>query len=149
MTANEQHFQRDSWLSQRHRTWGLNAPAMDIDFLLIEYDNCTPKAIIDYKHENSTIDINSASARTLGTLGDMATIPAYIVVYGHDQYDKNALWSAPAPEATHWFTVNPLNDIAVNPHSNMIKIPELKYVDFLYKLRGRFMPADLAWRLGQ
>jgi hypothetical protein len=38
MTSNEQHFKRDAWLSGRHRTWGYNVPAMDLDFLMVESD---------------------------------------------------------------------------------------------------------------
>jgi len=149
MASNEQHFQRDSWLSQRHRTWGFNVPAMDIDFLMIEYDACTPVALIDYKHENATINLNSASAKTLGKLGNMASIPAYIVVYGHDHYEKNALWSAPAQDATHWFTVVPLNEIADAFKRNMNKMPELHYVSWLYELRNKTIPSNIAWHLGQ
>lgn len=147
MTANEQHFQRDSWLSLRHRSWGFNVPSMDIDFLIIEYDNLTPKALIDYKHENASINLNSAGTRTLAKLGDMAGIPAYVVVYGHDLYEKNALWSAPAPDAAHWFTVLALNALAVDLTRNMVKMSELQFVSWLYEIRLRKIPTDIAEQL--
>jgi hypothetical protein len=83
MTSNEQHFKRDAWLSGRHRVWGSNVPAMDLDFILAEYDRCVPIALIDYKHERATINLESANSRTLTALGDMAGIPAFIVRYGH------------------------------------------------------------------
>ena len=54
MTSNEQHFKRDAWLSGRHRVWGSNVPAMDLDFILAEYDKCVPVALIDYKHQRSS-----------------------------------------------------------------------------------------------
>ena len=57
MTSNEQHFKRDAWLSGRHRVWGSNVPAMDLDFILAEYDRCVPIALIDYKHERATINL--------------------------------------------------------------------------------------------
>ena len=44
MTSNEQHFKRDAWLSGRHRVWGKDVPAMDLDFILAEYDRCLPMA---------------------------------------------------------------------------------------------------------
>ena len=40
----------DRELSDRHRKWGHECPATDIDFLLNEYNHGIPVAIIDYKH---------------------------------------------------------------------------------------------------
>jgi hypothetical protein len=107
MTSNEQHFKRDAWLSGRHRVWGRDVPAMDLDFILAEYDRCVPMALIDYKHEHGAINFQSANIRTLVALGDMAGLPAFIVRYGHSNQD--GWWGEVPDDSTPWFQVIPLN----------------------------------------
>jgi hypothetical protein len=145
MTSNEQHFKRDAWLSGRHRVWGSNVPAMDLDFILAEYDRCVPIALIDYKHERATINLESANSRTLTALGDMAGIPAFIVRYGHSNQDG---WWAEVPEhSTPWFQVIPLNSYAhtagLPSNDNNTKLSELVFVSWLYELRGRKIPQGI------
>jgi hypothetical protein len=50
MTAFERSGWRDQELSQRHRDWGFNCPAADLDFLMVEYHLGCPVAVVDYKH---------------------------------------------------------------------------------------------------
>jgi hypothetical protein len=145
MTSNEQHFKRDAWLSGRHRVWGSNVPAMDLDFILAEYDRCVPIALIDYKHERATINLESANSRTLTALGDMAGIPAFIVQYGHSNQD--GFW-APVPEhSVPWFQVIPLNSYAhtagLPSNDNKTRLSELVFVSWLYELRGRKIPQGI------
>jgi len=83
---------------------------MDIDFLLVEYDNCVPKAIIDYKHEHATIDLTNVGAKTLCNLGNMAEIPAFMVQYGHSNQD--GWWGEVADDSNPWFVIWPLNEHA-------------------------------------
>ena len=146
MTANERHFKRDAWISARHRTWGYNCPAMDLDFVLVEYDNAAPAALIDYRHENGTIDLESIGARVLTNLGDMAGIPAYIVQYGFTSYCNDLLWAEPAGDP--WFRIHALN---IDAHAHMpdddYDGSENAYVAWLYRLRGRPAPV-LGWRIG-
>jgi len=149
MSANENHYKRDAIISQRHRSWGLDCPAMDVDFMLIEYDRLKAIAIIDYKHENSTINTNSAGARVMANLADRAGIIACIVVYGHSEYDKNGLWAAPTENSDMWFNVIPLNAEAIERQPRKQKLTEVEYVSWLYDTRGRVIPAKLAWQLGQ
>jgi hypothetical protein len=149
MSANENHYKRDAIISQRHRSWGLDCPAMDVDFMLIEYDRLKAVAIIDYKHENSTINTNSAGARVMANLADRAGIIACIVVYGHSEYDKNGLWAAPTENSDMWFNVIPLNAEAIERQPRKQKLTEVEYVSWLYDTRGRVIPAKLAWQLGQ
>lgn len=67
MTAEERTGWRDQELSNRHRTWGHDCPAEDVDFLLdtqptmfndsfrlVEYYHARPKALIEYKHWNDS-----------------------------------------------------------------------------------------------
>jgi hypothetical protein len=42
---------RDEAISQRHRLWGFNCPAVDIDFLMIEYDQGKPAACVSRLYE--------------------------------------------------------------------------------------------------
>ncbi len=149
MSANENHYKRDAIISQRHRNWGIDCPAMDVDFMLIEYDRLKAVAIIDYKHENSTINTNSAGARVMANLADRAGICAYIVVYGHSEYDKNGLWAAPTENSDMWFQVIALNAEAMEHQPRKQKLTEVEYVSWLYEARGRVIPAKLAWQLGQ
>ena len=143
MTSNEQHFKRDAWLSQRHRLWGYNVPAMDIDFLMVEYDKCVPKALIDYKHEHAAIDLTNVGARTLCKLGDMAHIPAFIVRYGHSNQD--GWWGEIAEDSIPWFEIWPLNEIARKQTLwNNKRIDEHAMVEFLYELRGRTIPKEVS-----
>ena len=149
MTSNEQHFKRDAWLSGRHRMWGRDVPAMDLDFILAEYDRCVPMALIDYKHEHGAINFQSANIRTLVALGDMAGIPAFIVRYGHSKQDE---WWGDVPEdSVPWFQVIPLNVYAhgkdMPSNSNNTKLSELVFVTWLYDLRGRKIPQDIVNKL--
>ena len=54
-TTKERTGWRDERISQRHRLWGVECQAIDLDFLLVEYrseyDDIRPVAIIEYKHE--------------------------------------------------------------------------------------------------
>jgi len=145
MASNEQHFKRDAWLSGRHRVWGSNVPAMDLDFILAEYDKCVPVALIDYKHEHGTINLESANNRTLTALGDMASIPAFIVRYGHSNQD--GWWGEVPEDSVPWFQIIALNSHAhtadLPSNANDTKLSELVYVSWLYEMRGRKIPQDI------
>ncbi len=142
MTSNEQHFKRDAWLSGKHRTWGPDVPAMDLDFIMAEYDRCVPQALIDYKHERANINLECANTRTLVALGDMAGIPAFIVRYGHSNQD--GYWGDVAADSVPWFQIIPLNVYAhgedMPSNDNNTKLSELVFVTWLYDLRGRKIP---------
>jgi hypothetical protein len=118
---------------------------MDLDFILAEYDRCVPIALIDYKHERATINLESANTRTLIALGDMAGIPAYIVRYGHTNQD--GFWGDIAEDSVPWFQIIPLNLYAhgtdMPSNDNNTKLSELVFVTWLYELRGRKIPQDI------
>ena len=121
---------RDEWISRRHREWGLPCSALDIDFLLIEYRNGEPKALIEYKHHFAEIqDPKKPSYKALIKLGNCADIPVFGVRYDNND-DKN-------PQ----FTITPLNnkakDFIINPNKDgRIVLNERDYVKLLYKIRG-------------
>lgn len=123
----EKTGKRDLALNDRHRTWGWNVPAEDLDFL--EYDNKKAVALVEYKKENAPLVPSSdANLLALCDLADRAGIPAFVVRYAVD---------------FSWWTVRALNEIArsIIPRP-LVKIPESEYVEFLYKIRGRRKPED-------
>lgn len=128
-------------ISARHRKWGDDCPATNIDMTLIEYDRCIPVAIVDIKmRRNLDADslkreLTSANGKTQANLATKADLPFYIVGYTPDW--KN-------------YVILPGNKIAsikMSQHfgsetSNIIS--EHDYVSFLYALRNRKLPASVA-----
>ena len=121
---------RDQQLSERHRRWGFDCPAVDIDFLLLEYDKGKPIALIEYKHElKQTFSMGHPTFHAVMTLADRANIPFFAVRYKHDLSK---------------FKVCTGNIIAENylPEGEAI-FTEQKWVKFLYKLRGYDCPQSI------
>jgi hypothetical protein len=121
---------RDEAISRRHREWGYDLPITNIDFLVVDYDRAKPVAIIEYKHERALLsNTSSASYRAIGELCNLANIPFFVVQYKGD--------------FTIW-TLIPVNKKAREIIGETKKLSEYDYVDFLYKLRGRVMPDNIA-----
>ena len=138
MSANERTGWRDDALSLRHREWGHDCPAVDLDFLLIEYDRAEPKALVEYKNEHAQpiVVSKSPSIRAMAKLADDANLPAFLVRYADD---------------FTWWKVRPLNRqslVYAMPYLSDQQydfiVDELEYVALLYKLRGRQMPQSVA-----
>lgn len=117
---------RDSELSQRHGFWGFNCPAVDLDFVMMEYNHGKPCALVEYKHKNAkTPDINHATYRALIDLADdraSGPLPCFIAIY--DPAD----WS---------FVVIPLNEKAKNHYAHCYgeKLNEQRFVRSLLLMR--------------
>lgn len=76
---------RDEQISDWHRSLGFDFPATDIDFLLVEYDKATPKALIEYKMDKGKkFTASHPSIKTLSRLADKAALPFYVVRYAED-----------------------------------------------------------------
>lgn len=116
---------RDQSLSLRHRKWGYNCPAVDIDFLMIEYDLGIPAALVEYKHEGYNMGLMSQSAWNAFRVLCDNRIPLLKVVYADD---------------LTWYEVQPMNDRAREFVSETIMLSEHQYVALLYDIRGRPMP---------
>lgn len=128
--APERTGERDLDLSRRHRTWGWDAPALDVDFL--EYDHGHPVALIEYyRHGNGEgKQHDHPSMRALTELGTLAGIPVFTARYTTD--------------FQHWW-VEGLNErAAVWVGGGKAFNSELEYVTFLYRLRNRGVPGELA-----
>ena len=143
IVAEERSGWRDEFISKWHRTLGWNAPACDIDclltgdgeitenFVMIEFDNKKPRALIEYKNCNADIDWKSASIKATRALADMAAIPFFVCVYKKLENDPPVFW------------VHPQNSFAFNWLSHPARLSEREYVRFNYLLRGRSAPASM------
>jgi len=130
VSVDERSGWRDLGLSIRHRLWGHDCPIVDIDFLVVEYDEKKPIALVEYKHEHAkNPNFDDANYTTLKTLGDWAGLPVFNARYADDY---------------SWFKLTPLNAMAearLPPEHRMMT--ERQYVDFLYWLRGRLIPPEV------
>jgi len=122
---------RDRDLSERHRLWGYDAPACDVDYL--EYDFCKGVAICEWKHQYANPhSTNEPSIRAQRDLADRAGLSFFVIRRAFDM---------------SWFDITPENDIArnkikfanVNPVQFRIN-GEIEFVQFLYWLRNRVAP---------
>lgn len=120
---------RDEALSQRHRRWGWDCPAVDLDFLMLEYDHGKASAIVEYKNEHAAPQYAShPTYQALIDLGNKANIPVIACRYS-DDFSK---WK-----------VTPLNAKAQEILSARAEMTEQEYVRLLYKLRGYEVPKSV------
>ena len=123
---------RDKKISDRHREWGWNCPAVDIDFLLVEYDMNEPKGIVEYKNWATIGNVTGSTVSALKNLSDNAGLPFFSCIY-RDDYSV--------------FTVAPKNDLAKKYVKNTVDMSEIEWVRLLYKLRGRCLPSAIENKL--
>jgi hypothetical protein len=120
---------RDGHLSERHRKWGLAVPAVDLDFLLIEYDKGRPSALIEYKSEFATPQFPShPSYLALSQLGERADLPVFAVRYAQN---------------FSWWKVTSLNLVAKKLFPARLEMNEREFVTWLYEIRGLKPPAEI------
>lgn len=119
---------RDERLSQRHRKWGWDCPAVDIDFLMLEYDTGRASALVEYKNEHAKKQYAShPTYQAIIDLGNKAGIPVLACRYS-DDFSR--------------YKVVPLNDIAKEFISAPKELNEFEWVRLLYKVRGREIDDD-------
>jgi len=120
---------RDLALSQRHRRWGWDCPAVDLDFLFLEYDKGKAVALVEYKHEKAAPQYPThPTYQAMIDLGTRAGIPVFACRYAND---------------FSTFTAVPLNEIARNHLAGKTLMTEKEWVTFLYRLRGYNVPDEL------
>ncbi|MGB9886693.1 MAG: hypothetical protein ACPLRW_06815 [Moorellales bacterium] len=120
---------RDKIISYRHRLWGWDCPAVDVDFLMLEYDTAEPIALVEYKNEHAGfVKPEHPSYRALRRLADRAGVSLFVARYGSD---------------CSWFRAMPLNRKARVLLPNATRMTEEEWVSFLYKLRGREAPREV------
>jgi hypothetical protein len=141
--AQERTEWRDREVSRRHRDWGYDCPAADIDFL--EYDRGRAVALCEWKlgkdwEENDAAtqayNANDWSLKAMRDLADRASVPLFVIVRQKDMA---------------WFKIYPESKLARAAFDNsgvgvsMYKAEsEAEFVAFLYWLRKREVP-DHIW----
>jgi hypothetical protein len=126
--------ERTGWrcekISRRHREWGYNCPAVDLDFMVAEYNYGKPVALIEYKDKQAQpANVDHPTYKALIDLADGykgGSLPCLIAVYCSENW---------------WFNVYPLNDAAKNFYSHVIgkTISEQRFVRSLYLLRKKVL----------
>ncbi len=138
MSANERHNRRDEIISAKHRRWGHIFPAVDIDFLLVEYDRAQAQALIEYRHANGVV-VNDASIKAITDLANRAGVPFFIVRYYYAT-DDGTLWKEATIDTPAWFRITSCNQHAEQlwtTHDADTWMTEDEYVVWLHKIRGR------------
>jgi hypothetical protein len=126
-------------LRDRHRLYGAQCPALDIDCLMIETDFFKTQAIIEYKRYPYFVNVKSVQCRTIKQLAaDLKVeIPAAVVVYN--------------PANNFDVFVVPLNQLAKEAFETYCKpgrwMPERHYVQYLYRIRGKECSEDILRKL--
>lgn len=114
---------RDLDFSKRHREYGFNVPAVDIDFLMLEYDYGKAVSLIEYKQFNAPhLNLNHTSINAIRDLAEnkKGQLPAFVVYY------YKPTWN---------FHVVPLNDAAKRTFKKPVNFSEVAFINFLYWLR--------------
>ncbi len=120
---------RDLALSRRHRRWGWDCPAVDLDFLFLEYDKGKATALVEYKHENALVQHPThPTYQAMIDLGNRAGIPVFGVRYAEDFL---------------WWKVSPLNPVAKRWCEKQTTMSEQEWVTLLYRIRGYDLPDDV------
>lgn len=134
----EQSHWRDLALNDRHRKWGWDCPATDIDFIVnfLEYDHRIAVSLIEYKKNTAPfLPSDDANIKALENLANRAGISLFGVRYDEAFID---------------FITTPCNSLAKRILSTDKVYTELEFVTFLYKLRGRQIPDETKqWILNQ
>ncbi len=128
-TRQERTEWRDLALSRRHRDWGFNCPAVDLDFLMVEYNCGKPVGLIEYKHHLALLpNLEHATYRALTELANLSGLPFMLAFYWPD------IWA---------FKVYPVNEISEQWFELYEMLNEREFVRRLYKMRRRVLTAHL------
>lgn len=119
---------RDEALSRRHRAYGFDCPAADVDFVLIEFDRAEPAALIEYKAFPAQWSPQSAGITAIRRLAERAQLPFFVAIY----------WTEPFA-----YEVHPANARALALLGELRHMSEQEYVRFLYRLRGRWIQQEI------
>lgn len=133
ITRQERTGWRDEKISARHREWGYNCPAVDLDFLVVEYNLGKPVALIEYKHEGAMMpNFNHPTYRAIRELANMSNLPFMVVFYNNESW---------------WFRVYPQNDHSKKIYREATLLTEKRYVESLYYMRGLVIEKEVLSKL--
>lgn len=133
---------RDERLSRRRRLWGYDVPSVDLDFVLVEYDNFQPVALIEWKNcdgfdRDVARELRSASARVLKNLGDRARLPTFFCLYRTAPWRFRVVYANEAGRRS----------LGVEWETEFVDFGEAGFVRFLYALRSRPCPDAVLWNI--
>lgn len=79
---------RDGDLSLRHREWGFDCPAVDLDFVVVEYNRGEASAIVEYKYAATATepDLSHPSMKALAGLANAAGVPFIVALYTREPW---------------------------------------------------------------
>jgi len=125
-TRLERTHWRDHRISERHRLWGFNCPAVDLDFVMAEFNHGKPVALIEYKERHAREP--NLGHPTYRALADLANgykdgpLPFLIAFYDAEEW---------------WFRVVPVNDRAKQHYKHCLDevLSEQRFVRSLYLMR--------------
>lgn len=120
----ERTGERDQWINDRHREWGFNAPAFDLDFAMVEYSYGEARAVVEYKRFTAEVTVAHPSHKALAGLYNSRgeQIPAWLAKYWPD---------------TGAFRVHILNPPARKLFGRTcLNLTERQYVARLFEVRG-------------
>lgn len=121
---------RDEEISARHREYGFDCPACDVDFLLVEYHVGKPVALIEYKRAGAPLpNFDHPTIRAQRYLADNTQIPFLIVHY----------WPG-----TWAFRCYPVNQVAHQFFESAEALSEREYVQRLYRLRRLVLTSEIS-----
>jgi len=120
--------ERTGWrceeISKRHREWGYNCPAVDLDFMVVEYNYGKPVALIEYKDKHAKLpSLDHPTIKALAALADgyKKPLPFFIAIYCPEDW---------------WFRVIPINEIAKKIYKGKTELTEKRFVKSLYLIRN-------------
>lgn len=120
---------RDENISRRHREWGWNCPAVDLDFVMVEYHLGKPIGLIEYKHYHARMpNFQHPTYRALGELANSAGLAFILAFYWPE------IWA---------FQVRPLNKMAAKHFDPNQVLTERQFVMTLYQMRELKMESAL------
>jgi hypothetical protein len=121
----ETRMVHDRELSDRHYAWGQNCPAVDLDFLMCEFNRGIPVVLVDYKWQGAALgNTNGFTFKALSSLynADGKPLPFFIVRYWPDTWAFKVL-PVNAP-AQHWLNT-----------ADWVPMTEKQWVGGLYRMR--------------
>jgi hypothetical protein len=131
-TRQERTGWRDAEVSARHRHWGMNCPAVDLDFLMVEYNLGKPVALVEYKHHYArTPNLLHPTYRAIRMLADGYRddpLPFIVAFYWSD------IWA---------FRIVPVNEVAERHFKFNEHVSEREFVSRLYRMRRLVLAAHL------
>lgn len=74
------HFRCEE-ISTFHREMGYNYPAVDLDFVLLEFDNAIPMALIEHKYIKAKPALDTKGYMAMSILATRGQIPFFEVRY--------------------------------------------------------------------